>query len=847
MRNPAKLSYCEILNKHFTEGRCKGSTYSVSIIEKLEGTGQTDRGSMDAKATPARKARELYWMHELRTIFPYGLNDRIGDEPKTPDTHVNVARRFRPLPRKHKRINRGKSHKGFNSMKPKDFVDKFKIALISDISGVPNFVRISLSNMKKANMRTTHQLLNDLLSLDHSFLIYEQYFLQCLDIIESKLYKPKPVKPKRKPPDNVCNIFFDNKGIEFINLARILRDPEITSLMPNTAVKFSTPMVTYKLGLPISCKIFNFNKFVNSLDLDDFINNPTSLPCDCHDFPFADEHHKHIVTGDLRLVTNNALRKIFNKGPKYRDSKTINLNKARTCILNGLEDCVNTFCNKHGINKSCFTEWVSNIKEKINSRIKVLNENLNIYHQENSLDSPDIKKALDFIHSKYVVVPVDKASGNIALVCKRFYALVIAKELGLGLNNSTQTYCSIDNISGNEIIESNIKHLKSKFGIDNIPKENHCLPNMYWLPKIHKSPIKARFIIASPKSSVKPLSKAITSVFQLFYKQIESYNDKCRYFSGVNNFWVVQNNKPVIDAMTKLNSRKRAKSISTFDFSTLYTKLPHDKLTNVLFKLIDFCFNGGGHKYVTISKYGARWSKDRTNSRLCFDKQKLKNAVSYLLSNCFFTIGSKIFRQIIGIPMGSDPAPFFANLFLYFYESKWMDSLKKKDLLRARKFGNLFRFIDDLSAINDDGEFENNFKDIYPPELELGKENSNNYEASFLDLHIRVENGKFCVGLFDKRDNFPFSIVRMPYKSSNIPSNIFYSAIGAETLRIAKANNSANTFYDSVTPLISRMMKQGAQKQRLCKVLGKFYNKHQLYFQKITINLQDFLTKILHK
>ena len=167
-----------------------------------------------------------------------------------------------------------------------------------------------------------------------------------------------------------------------------------------------------------------------------------------------------------------------------------------------------------------------------------------------------------------------------------------------------------NNKSSDEIIGSNIKDLKSKFGIGNISQENHCLPNMYWLPKIHKSPIKARFIIASPKSSVKPLSKAITSVFQLFYKQIESYNDKCRYFSGVKNFWVVQNNRPVIDAMTKLNARKKAKSISTFDFSTLYTKLPHDKLLNVLFKLIDFCFNGGGHKYVTISKYGARWSKE---------------------------------------------------------------------------------------------------------------------------------------------------------------------------------------------------------------------------------------------
>ena len=43
------------------------------------------------------------------------------------------------------------------------------------------------------------------------------------------------------------------------------------------------------------------------------------------------------------------------------------------------------------------------------------------------------------------------------------------------------------------------------------------------------------------------------------------------------------------------------------------------------------------------------------------------------------------------------------------------------------------------------------------------------------------------LGLFDKRDNFPFSIVGMAYKSTYLPSNMFYTAIGAKTLRIAKA------------------------------------------------------------
>ena len=135
---------------------------------------------------------------------------------------------------------------------------------------------------------------------------------------------------------------------------------------------------------------------MNSLDLDDFIKNSDILPCQCQDSPFSDKHHKHIVTGDLRLINNHTLRKIFSKGPKYRESRTIDLHKAKTCVLKGLEECVNGFCNKHGIHKSYFNEWISNIKIKINSRIDVLKETLHIYQQENSLSSPDVINALEY-------------------------------------------------------------------------------------------------------------------------------------------------------------------------------------------------------------------------------------------------------------------------------------------------------------------------------------------------------------------------------------------------------------------------------------------------------------------
>ena len=180
--------------------------------------------------------------------------------------------------------------------------------------------------------------------------------------------------------------------------------------------------------------------------------------------------------------------------------------------------------------------------------------------------------------------------------------------------------------------------------------------------------------------------------------------------------------------------------------------------------------------------------------------------------------------------MGSDPAPYFANLFLYYYENEWLNKLKKSDLHKARQFSNTFRFIDDLGALNDGGLFDFYRNEIYPPEMELGKENDGTLSASFLDLFITVVGNKFNTKLFDKRDSFPFQISRMPFLCSNIPSKVFYSSLGAEILRIGRATSQAPDFYQSGKAVVDRMVRQGGKLNRIKKTLTSFYAKHQSCF-----------------
>ena len=114
-------------------------------------------------------------------------------------------------------------------MTPQEFVNELNTLLQTNITSVSNFIRVSLSSMKKSNLKTVHLILNDILTSGSSMVTFKQYILQCIDVIECKLYTPIAPNIKKEPPENICSIFFGNKGVELIIIARILRDPDIIS------------------------------------------------------------------------------------------------------------------------------------------------------------------------------------------------------------------------------------------------------------------------------------------------------------------------------------------------------------------------------------------------------------------------------------------------------------------------------------------------------------------------------------------------------------------------------------------------------------------------------------------
>ena len=103
MNHPEKDNTCRVLCEHFSKGLCKNATYTVHIIEKLQGTGRDEKGVINSAITAIRRKKETDWMLRLRTVFPHGLNGRIGDEYMSEKDCCNVNAKFPPLKRRKNR------------------------------------------------------------------------------------------------------------------------------------------------------------------------------------------------------------------------------------------------------------------------------------------------------------------------------------------------------------------------------------------------------------------------------------------------------------------------------------------------------------------------------------------------------------------------------------------------------------------------------------------------------------------------------------------------------------------------------------------------------------------------
>ena len=163
------------------------------------------------------------------------------------------------------------------------------------------------------------------------------------------------------------------------------------------------------------------------------------------------------------------------------------------------------------------------------------------------------------------------------------------------------------------------------------------------MPKFHKNPTKFRFITSSFDCINKDISIILNLALDALYDRVDSDSD---------NSWIIKNNCKVLETLTHCNENPGLPGnhmIATFDFSTLYTALPHDDLIRCIVALYNKYFHSDIEVFYK-------------NRKLIISKILFVEVLKFSVKNNYVLFSDRLYRQKIGIPMGSNFSPNMANL-----------------------------------------------------------------------------------------------------------------------------------------------------------------------------------------
>ena len=361
---------------------------------------------------------------------------------------------------------------------------------------------------------------------------------------------------------------------------------------------------------------------------------------------------------------------------------------------------------------------------------------------------------------------------------------------------------------------------------------------------MHKKPVtKQRYIAASGFCSTKPISQMLTKVLKRIDNTLKFYSKSFFFQHGINPYWIIKNSTEVFKCASRFNIKLSCRNIRTYDFSTLYTNIPHSSLKKTFTEIINIAFKTSKRRFISVYSRNAKWTSKPRRKTISFNKYQLIRLVHWLIDNIYVTFGDKIFKQKIGIPMGTDCAPFLANLFLWAHEFKWIEKqVKKKNIFLLNKFKACCRYIDDLFLINNDDTMKRVCLQMYPKELTLIPDDTDGTATHFLDLSLKIEEGFLSSRIYDKRDVFNFSVVNFPFLSGNIPNRSSYGVFIGELVRYARGCTYIEDFKCKTKNTISKFLKQNFTPKMLKRSWSKFCRSHVLLIQKfgsIILSLSD--------
>ena len=207
-----------------------------------------------------------------------------------------------------------------------------------------------------------------------------------------------------------------------------------------------------------------------------------------------------------------------------------------------------------------------------------------------------------------------------------------------------------------------------------VDEDHSKLPTLYWLHKLHKQPYKLRFIANSSACTTTELSILLTSCLTAIKNHAIKYCTTVYERNGKKLFWYIKNSGGILN---KLKSRGfLASGLSTYDFSTLYSTLPHNLIKEKLTELIEQTFNREGSLYLTCNDKNAFLLLNNLNDINCGHVRKcvMRSIIFWTIYEGCSNMNASSSITFITCMLRQNVIPFWKELFVAF---KMAPNIKK--------------------------------------------------------------------------------------------------------------------------------------------------------------------------
>ena len=129
-----------------------------------------------------------------------------------------------------------------------------------------------------------------------------------------------------------------------------------------------------------------------------------------------------------------------------------------------------------------------------------------------------------------------------------------------------------------------------------------------------------------------------------------------------------------------------------------------------------------------------------------------------------------------------------------------------------------------------------------------GKVNIHKIKIEFINSYFEtnsyiVSNGFVSSKIYDKRDDFDFDIVNVPFLDGDVPRRASYGVYISQPIRFARVCNHVTDFNARNKCLTAKLLQQGYRYHKLRKTFSKFYRRHYELISKYNVGLKTLLSE----